>query len=452
MAGTVTREQLDRMIGQRLGVSDWFAIDQERVNRFADVTLDHQFIHVDPERAKQTPFGGTIAHGFLTLSLLVPLCIAFIPEPEDRTLLVNYGFDKSASSRPCASASASARSARSRRSRSASRATSHEDRRDRRDRERRQARARRGMVEPACRRLTPRSSTFASATRAAARSHFRSWRSPRSSCSRAATATRRPSSARETRRPSPRRRRPRTAAPSRITPAMVEAANAIDGDDIRAVVAEIADDRYVGRAPGSPGDKMTRAYLEKELAKRGFEPGGEGGSWEQPVELVGVTAEPPAKWTFARGADRVALERDTDFVASSGVQAPKASVDGAEVVFVGYGIEAPEYDWDDFKGVDVTRQSAADAQQRPGLGSRAVRGQRAAVLRPLGIQIRERGAARSGRRDHHSHDAVRGLSVAHRAGELGRPAVQAAGRRRAARADRGMDHRGRRAPAARTRT
>jgi len=94
MAGTVTREQLDRMVGERLGVSDWFLIDQERVNRFADVTLDHQFVHVDPVRAKKTPFGGTIAHGFLTLSLLVPLCIDFIPEPAGRTLLVNYGFDK----------------------------------------------------------------------------------------------------------------------------------------------------------------------------------------------------------------------------------------------------------------------------------------------------------------------------------------------------------------------
>jgi acyl dehydratase len=94
MEGTVTREQLDRMVGERLGVSEWFLIDQERVNRFADVTLDHQFIHVDPARAKATAFGGTIAHGFLTLSLLVPLCIAFIPEPVGRKLLVNYGFDK----------------------------------------------------------------------------------------------------------------------------------------------------------------------------------------------------------------------------------------------------------------------------------------------------------------------------------------------------------------------
>jgi acyl dehydratase len=94
MAETVTRAQLDRMVGEQLGVSDWFLIDQDRVNRFADVTLDHQFIHVDPARAKATPFGGTIAHGFLTLSLLVPLCLDFIPVLENRTLVVNYGFDK----------------------------------------------------------------------------------------------------------------------------------------------------------------------------------------------------------------------------------------------------------------------------------------------------------------------------------------------------------------------
>ena len=82
------------MVGRELGVSPWFLIDQERVDQFADVTLDHQFLHVDRERAKATPFGGTIAHGFLTLSLLVPLCLPFIPELEKRKLVVNYGFDK----------------------------------------------------------------------------------------------------------------------------------------------------------------------------------------------------------------------------------------------------------------------------------------------------------------------------------------------------------------------
>ena len=82
------------MVGQELGVSDWFLIDQERVDEFADVTLDHQFVHVDLERAQATPFGGTIAHGFLTLSLLVHLCLPFIPVLAKRKLVVNYGFDK----------------------------------------------------------------------------------------------------------------------------------------------------------------------------------------------------------------------------------------------------------------------------------------------------------------------------------------------------------------------
>jgi acyl dehydratase len=84
MAQTVTRQDLETKVGQQLGVSDWFA----------DVTLDHQFVHVDLEKAKKTPFGGTIAHGFLTLSLLVHLCLPFIPNFANRKLLVNYGFDK----------------------------------------------------------------------------------------------------------------------------------------------------------------------------------------------------------------------------------------------------------------------------------------------------------------------------------------------------------------------
>ena len=82
------------MVGRELGASDWFLIDQARVSSFADVTLDHQFVHVDVERAKATPFGGTIAHGFLTLSLLVHLCLPFIPVLTNRKLLVNYGFEK----------------------------------------------------------------------------------------------------------------------------------------------------------------------------------------------------------------------------------------------------------------------------------------------------------------------------------------------------------------------
>jgi acyl dehydratase len=94
MADTVTRQDLETRIGATLGVSDWFLVDQARIDAFADVTLDHQFVHVDPERARATPFGSTIAHGFLTLSLLVHLCLPFIPTLANRKLVVNYGFDK----------------------------------------------------------------------------------------------------------------------------------------------------------------------------------------------------------------------------------------------------------------------------------------------------------------------------------------------------------------------
>jgi acyl dehydratase len=87
-------EQLKAEIG-RAYVSPWLLVDQGMIDRFADVTGDHQFIHVDPERAAQTPFGGTIAHGFLLLSLLVRLqAEAGRPRPEGVRMGVNYGFDR----------------------------------------------------------------------------------------------------------------------------------------------------------------------------------------------------------------------------------------------------------------------------------------------------------------------------------------------------------------------
>lgn len=88
----------EKAIGTPDGTGDWFTVDQARINAFADVTEDHQFIHVDPEKAAQlSPYGTTIAHGFLTLSLLVPLSSS-IPQPLERAkgivMGVNYGFDK----------------------------------------------------------------------------------------------------------------------------------------------------------------------------------------------------------------------------------------------------------------------------------------------------------------------------------------------------------------------
>lgn len=85
--------QLKDLIGKELGHSDWLTIDQQRVDQFADCTGDHQFIHVDAEKAAQTPFGGTIAHGFLSLSLLPMLSGDLMVAPEGTRMGVNYGLD-----------------------------------------------------------------------------------------------------------------------------------------------------------------------------------------------------------------------------------------------------------------------------------------------------------------------------------------------------------------------
>ncbi|MGB2247636.1 MAG: MaoC family dehydratase [Alcanivorax sediminis] len=87
---------LAEYVGKELGASEWFEINQDRINAFADATLDHQFIHVDPEQAQNTPFGSTIAHGYLTLSLLPYLqsTIDGFLMPKGMKMAMNYGFDK----------------------------------------------------------------------------------------------------------------------------------------------------------------------------------------------------------------------------------------------------------------------------------------------------------------------------------------------------------------------
>ena len=89
-----TPDTIVDFIGKEIGVSDWITIDQDRIDKFADVTEDHQFIHVDPEAAKKTPFGTTIAHGFLTLSMLSKLASGGVVVFEGIKMGVNYGFEK----------------------------------------------------------------------------------------------------------------------------------------------------------------------------------------------------------------------------------------------------------------------------------------------------------------------------------------------------------------------
>lgn len=90
----VSLEEAMKAVGSEIGVSPWRTVSQEMIDKFADATDDHQFIHVDPARAAETPFGGTIAHGFLSLSLLSTLAYEAIPPIDGTDIGVNYGFDR----------------------------------------------------------------------------------------------------------------------------------------------------------------------------------------------------------------------------------------------------------------------------------------------------------------------------------------------------------------------
>jgi len=96
---------MQNQIGQHVGTSRWFTIDQSRIDAFADVTEDWQFIHLDPDRAAQTPFGGTVAHGFLSLSMLSAMSYDALPPVDGMKASVNYGFDKLRFVAPVASGS-----------------------------------------------------------------------------------------------------------------------------------------------------------------------------------------------------------------------------------------------------------------------------------------------------------------------------------------------------------
>ena len=136
-------------------------------------------------------------------------------------------------------------------------------------------------------------------------------------------------------------------------PGEEQAARRIDKGSLEAPVKFLADDLLEGRGPATRGDKLARLYLASLLEGMGYEPGGPGGSWEQPFELVGVKAKMPDAWSFRAGGKTVDLRRWDDYIATSGVQREKAAIEGAELVFVGYGIQAPEYRWDDYKGADL---------------------------------------------------------------------------------------------------
>src|SRR6185295_10352010 len=145
-----------------------------------------------------------------------------------------------------------------------------------------------------------------------------------------------------------------SGAPPMPSAAAEQAAKAgITRGSLEAPIRFLASDALEGRGPATRGDTLARLYLATQLQFLGYQPGGVNGTWEQPFDIVGVTAKTPSSWSFKGKGGNVDLKWSADYIGASGVQTDTAKFDDAQVVFVGYGIEAPEFQWDDFKGTDV---------------------------------------------------------------------------------------------------
>ncbi|MBW2542906.1 MAG: M28 family peptidase [Deltaproteobacteria bacterium] len=133
------------------------------------------------------------------------------------------------------------------------------------------------------------------------------------------------------------------AAVARITAARL-------ADHIR----ELSSDAYEGRGPATAGDLRTQQYLADQLDAIGLEPAGPDGSWVQEFDVVGITSEVPERWSFRSESETLTLDYWEQFIAASDVQRASSKIENAEVVFVGYGIDAPEYAWNDYAGQDLS--------------------------------------------------------------------------------------------------
>ncbi|MBS0417637.1 MAG: M28 family peptidase [Proteobacteria bacterium] len=145
-----------------------------------------------------------------------------------------------------------------------------------------------------------------------------------------------------------------SAASVTVSPALEQAAKTyLTRDALEASIRFLAADALEGRGPGTRGDQLARLYLATQLEGLGYQPAFANGQWQQPFDVVGIKAQMPQTWSFQGPRGRVDLKWSDDYIASSGLQSEQVSVNDAELVFVGYGIQAPEYRWDDFKGANL---------------------------------------------------------------------------------------------------
>ncbi len=143
------------------------------------------------------------------------------------------------------------------------------------------------------------------------------------------------------------------AADAPVTPAEKAAASEITPDLLRAHIRFLSSDLLEGRGPATRGDRLAEAYIQSQMEGLGLKPGAPGGGWIQKVPLVGIKRSSSDPAVFKSGSGSLNGTLGENFVAVSGVQKPESRIDAAEIVFVGYGIVAPEYRWDDYKDADL---------------------------------------------------------------------------------------------------
>ena len=132
----------------------------------------------------------------------------------------------------------------------------------------------------------------------------------------------------------------------------------IDTERLSDIVRVMASDEFGGRAPGTPGETMTVAYLVEQFSKLGLEPGGKDSSWTQSVPLIHTQVQPPSSVTLSIGETQLTLAQQTDIAIDTVRPLEQIRIDNAPVVFVGFGVHAPERQWDDFGDIDLTGKVA----------------------------------------------------------------------------------------------
>ncbi len=139
-----------------------------------------------------------------------------------------------------------------------------------------------------------------------------------------------------------------------VPPAVEQAARTqITRAALEAPIRFLASDLLEGRGPGTRADQVARLYLQTRLEGMGFEPAFAHGEWQQPFDIVGIRTQLPRTWSFQGKNGRADLTLRDDYIGASGLQSENVSIEDAELVFVGYGIQAPEFQWDDFKGAKL---------------------------------------------------------------------------------------------------